>query len=94
MSHDTDDARALAARIDAAVRVLEEVADDLPQLAGIDDALRARLVIAAGRVSRPDRYVRKLRPFDLLSYKKRIENQLTRALTRELPNEDDIAAAS
>jgi NAD(P)-dependent dehydrogenase (short-subunit alcohol dehydrogenase family) len=37
------------------VRVLEAICADRAELANIDDELRGRLVIAAGRVSRPDR---------------------------------------
>jgi NAD(P)-dependent dehydrogenase (short-subunit alcohol dehydrogenase family) len=81
MSSDEDPgADALAARIAAAVRLLEEVADDLPRLAGIDDALRSRLVIAAGRVSRPDRYVRKALSKALVRERKQATRRSDQAL--------------
>jgi NAD(P)-dependent dehydrogenase (short-subunit alcohol dehydrogenase family) len=70
----------LAARIEAAARLLEEVADDLPQLAQIDDELRARLMRAAGRVSRPDRYTRKALSKALLRERKRATRRADQAL--------------
>src|SRR5688500_8006039 len=75
-----DAERALAARIEAAARLLEEVADDLPQLAAIDDELRARLMRAAGRVSRPDRYTRKALSKALLRERKRATRRADQAL--------------
>lgn len=49
----------LAERARAAVELIEKLADDLPQLAALDEDLRVRLVTAAGQLSRPDRYRRK-----------------------------------
>ena len=49
----------LAARAAAASALLEEIADDHRALARLGEELRKRLVTAAGRVSRPDRYQRK-----------------------------------
>jgi NAD(P)-dependent dehydrogenase (short-subunit alcohol dehydrogenase family) len=49
----------LEARVRAAIALIEEVADDLPRLAELDEELRIRLVSAAGQLSRPDRYRRK-----------------------------------
>jgi NAD(P)-dependent dehydrogenase (short-subunit alcohol dehydrogenase family) len=43
------------ADIDACVRVLEAVADRRALLSGVDEPTRRRLLIAAGRVSRPER---------------------------------------
>ena len=42
----------------AAVELLEQLGADLSPLAEIEDELRHRLVVAAGRISRPDRYTR------------------------------------
>ena len=42
----------------AAVELLEQLGADLSPLAEIEDDLRHRLVVAAGRISRPDRYTR------------------------------------
>jgi NAD(P)-dependent dehydrogenase (short-subunit alcohol dehydrogenase family) len=47
------------ARAGEAVAVLERLAGDLRLLAALDEETRRRLVIAAGAVSRPDRYMRK-----------------------------------
>jgi NAD(P)-dependent dehydrogenase (short-subunit alcohol dehydrogenase family) len=77
MSDEPDD---LAARAEAAARLLEQIAEDLPRLATIDDALRARLTIAAGRVSRPDRYVRKALSKALVRERKRATRQADQAL--------------
>lgn len=49
----------LAARALAATELLETIAADLKALATLDEELRIRLVTAAGRMSRPDRYSRK-----------------------------------
>jgi NAD(P)-dependent dehydrogenase (short-subunit alcohol dehydrogenase family) len=49
----------LEARVRAAVELLEELGTELPRLADLDEALRIRLVTAAGQLSRPDRYLRK-----------------------------------
>jgi NAD(P)-dependent dehydrogenase (short-subunit alcohol dehydrogenase family) len=85
VSDDRDD---LAARAEAAARLLEQIAEDLPSLAGIDDALRARLTIAAGRVSRPDRYVRKALSKALVRERKRA----TRRADQELLDQTGIRA--
>src|SRR5690606_23466580 len=55
MSMDND----LTAKAVAAAELLETIAADLKALAGLDEELRIRLVTAAGRLSRPDRYSRK-----------------------------------
>jgi hypothetical protein len=44
-------------RLRVAIEVLEELSADPAGLAGVDDGLRRRLVVAAGQLSRPDRYV-------------------------------------
>jgi NAD(P)-dependent dehydrogenase (short-subunit alcohol dehydrogenase family) len=49
----------LEARARAAAELIEALADDLRGLADLDEALRVRLVTAAGMLSRPDRYRRK-----------------------------------
>ena len=55
----TGDAAEFAARCATAASLLEELAGDLRGLAILDEALRVRLVAAAGQVSRPDRYTRR-----------------------------------
>ncbi|HEY0988490.1 MAG TPA: SDR family NAD(P)-dependent oxidoreductase, partial [Kofleriaceae bacterium] len=50
---------ALDARVQEAIDLLEELAGDLRALAELDEALRIRLVTAAGQLSRPDRHSRK-----------------------------------
>jgi NAD(P)-dependent dehydrogenase (short-subunit alcohol dehydrogenase family) len=49
----------LEARVRAAIELIEELGDDLPRLAELEEELRIRLVSAAGQLSRPDRYRRK-----------------------------------
>jgi NAD(P)-dependent dehydrogenase (short-subunit alcohol dehydrogenase family) len=49
----------LAARVRAAIELLEQLGTDLPRLADLEEELRIRLVTAAGQLSRPDRYSRK-----------------------------------
>ena len=49
----------LEARARAAAELLEQLGEDLPRLAELDEELRIRLVSAAGQLSRPDRYRRK-----------------------------------
>jgi NAD(P)-dependent dehydrogenase (short-subunit alcohol dehydrogenase family) len=53
------DPRALDGRVLDAIELLEQLAGDLRTLAELDEALRIRLVMAAGQLSRPDRYSRK-----------------------------------
>jgi NAD(P)-dependent dehydrogenase (short-subunit alcohol dehydrogenase family) len=55
---DPDDSRLLE-RCREAADLLEQVGADLRVLAKLDEELRIRLVAAAGKVSRPDRYTRK-----------------------------------
>jgi len=47
------------AKADDAIAVLERIAGDLRLLAALDEPTRRRLLVAAGTVSRPDRYTRK-----------------------------------
>ena len=47
------------ARAGEAIAVLERIAGDLRLLASLDEETRRRLLVAAGVVSRPDRYTRK-----------------------------------
>ena len=56
---DPDAADEVRARAADAIAVLEKVAGDLRLLAALDEETRRRLVVAAGAVSRPDRYTRK-----------------------------------
>ncbi len=49
----------LEERARAAAELIEELGADLKRLAALDEALRIRLVTAAGQLSRPDRYSRK-----------------------------------
>ncbi len=55
MQSDDDAAAPTESEIEAAVRLLEAAADDRGVLAGVDDELRRRLLVAAGRISRPSR---------------------------------------
>jgi len=56
---DDDRVAEVRARAGEAVAVLEQLAGDLRLLATLDEDTRRRLLIAAGTVSRPDRYTRK-----------------------------------
>ncbi len=47
------------AKVREAIEMLEAIGADLRQLAELDEALRIRLVSAAGQLARPDRYSRK-----------------------------------
>ena len=49
----------LPGRVNDTASLLEAIAADRGLLAGIDDALRERLLIAAGQVSRPEKRARK-----------------------------------
>lgn len=49
----------LQERVETAAALLEELGQDFARLADLDEALRVRLVAAAGLVSRPDRYKKK-----------------------------------
>jgi NAD(P)-dependent dehydrogenase (short-subunit alcohol dehydrogenase family) len=49
----------LMRRVDAAIELLEALREDRAQLAGIDDARRARLLQAAGHVARPDPWAKR-----------------------------------
>jgi NAD(P)-dependent dehydrogenase (short-subunit alcohol dehydrogenase family) len=46
-------------KLRAAIELLEQIGDDMPSLATLDEPTRVRLVSAAGRLARPDRYSRK-----------------------------------
>jgi NAD(P)-dependent dehydrogenase (short-subunit alcohol dehydrogenase family) len=46
------------AQLRVAIELLEHLGGDLARLADIEDDLRRRLVVAAGQISRPDRYTR------------------------------------
>src|SRR5262245_55718323 len=62
---------ALAAAVESALALLEAVAVNPAPLAVLDDKLRARLMIAAGKLSRPDRYTRKALSKALVRERKR-----------------------
>src|SRR5688572_19830887 len=53
------DAQQLTQRVLSAVELLESIRDRRGQLAFIDDALRARLLQAAGHVARPDPWAKR-----------------------------------
>ncbi|HEX4416788.1 MAG TPA: SDR family oxidoreductase [Kofleriaceae bacterium] len=54
-----DESKLREARLVDAIELLERLGSDLRSLAELDEALRIRLVTAAGQLSRPDRYSRK-----------------------------------
>ena len=70
----------LAARARAAVELLEELGGDLKRLAPLDEALRIRLVTAAGQLSRPDRYSRRALGKELTRAKFRARRDADRAI--------------
>jgi len=63
-----------------AIELLEAVAGDLRQLADLDEELRIRLVSAAGRLSRPDRYSRKALGKQLLRQRVKAKREADRAI--------------
>jgi NAD(P)-dependent dehydrogenase (short-subunit alcohol dehydrogenase family) len=54
-----DETKVREARVLEMIELLEALSGDLRSLADLDEALRIRLVTAAGQLSRPDRYSRK-----------------------------------
>jgi NAD(P)-dependent dehydrogenase (short-subunit alcohol dehydrogenase family) len=70
----------LEARVRAAIEVIEQLGADLPRLAELDEALRIRLVTAAGQLSRPDRYSRKALGKALVRARHRARRDADRAL--------------
>jgi NAD(P)-dependent dehydrogenase (short-subunit alcohol dehydrogenase family) len=66
------DRESLAAEVAAAVALLESMAENPAPLALVDDDLRRRLRIAAGKLSRPDRYTRKALSKALVRERKRV----------------------
>jgi NAD(P)-dependent dehydrogenase (short-subunit alcohol dehydrogenase family) len=67
-------------RVRAAIELLEELGASLPRLAELDEALRIRLVSAAGQLSRPDRYSRKALGKALARARVRAKRDADRAL--------------
>ncbi|MEO8701384.1 MAG: SDR family oxidoreductase [Kofleriaceae bacterium] len=67
---------------------LEELANDLPQLAELDDATRIRLVSVTGMLSRPDRYTRKA----LSKAVARVRKQAKRDADRSMLDQTGIRA--
>jgi NAD(P)-dependent dehydrogenase (short-subunit alcohol dehydrogenase family) len=70
----------LEARVRAAIELIEQLGDDLPRLAELDEELRIRLVSAAGMLSRPDRYRRKALGKALARARVRAKREADRAL--------------
>jgi NAD(P)-dependent dehydrogenase (short-subunit alcohol dehydrogenase family) len=70
----------LAERAKAAAALLEELGGDLRGLARLDEALRIRLVSAAGQLSRPDRYSRKALGKELARARVRARRDADRAI--------------
>jgi NAD(P)-dependent dehydrogenase (short-subunit alcohol dehydrogenase family) len=70
------------------IELLEELVDDLPALAELDEPTRIRLVTAAGRLSRPDRYVRKALSKQLV----RVRAKATRDADRAVLDQTGIRA--
>jgi NAD(P)-dependent dehydrogenase (short-subunit alcohol dehydrogenase family) len=75
-----DDLAKLRARAADAAAVLEQIAADLRLLADLDDDTRRRLVVAAGAVSRPDRYSRKALGKALARSRKRADRAADQAV--------------
>jgi NAD(P)-dependent dehydrogenase (short-subunit alcohol dehydrogenase family) len=67
-------------RVRAVIELIEQLATDLPKLADLDEALRIRLVSAAGQLSRPDRYTRKALGKALARQRTRQKRDADRAL--------------
>jgi NAD(P)-dependent dehydrogenase (short-subunit alcohol dehydrogenase family) len=78
----------LMRRAAAAAEFLEAVADDMTVLSHLDEPMRRRLTSVAGRVSRPDRYMRKALGKALIRQK----NQARRAADRAILDETGIRA--
>ncbi|NUQ75540.1 MAG: SDR family oxidoreductase [Polyangiaceae bacterium] len=74
--------------IEACARVLEVIAEDRSLLAGLDESTRRRLLIAAGRVSRPERSEQR----DLAKAFRRKEAQERRAADEALLQKTTIRA--
>jgi NAD(P)-dependent dehydrogenase (short-subunit alcohol dehydrogenase family) len=70
----------LKARVRAAIELIEQLGDDLPRLAELDEELRVRLVTAAGQLSRPDRYRRKALGKELARQRVKARREADRAL--------------
>ena len=70
----------LKERVRAAIELIEQLGDDLPRLAELDEELRVRLVTAAGQLSRPDRYRRKALGKALARERIKARRQADRAL--------------
>ncbi|HTR54155.1 MAG TPA: SDR family oxidoreductase [Kofleriaceae bacterium] len=70
----------LEARVRAAIELIEQLGDDLPRLAELDEELRIRLVSAAGQLSRPDRYRRKALGKELARQRVRAKRAADRAV--------------
>ena len=70
----------LEARVRAAIELIEQLGDDLPRLAELDEELRIRLVAAAGQLSRPDRYRRKALGKELARQRFRAKRAADRAM--------------
>ena len=66
-----------------AIDLLEEIVRDMPSLAHLDEELRIRLVSAAGRLSRPDRYTRRALGKALTRAKFRARRDADRAVLDE-----------
>ena len=75
MSDPTDNDLTFQARVEAAVAVLESIHTDRAQLASLDPALRLRLLVSAGQVSRPMRKERRAQA--------RAHQRMDRAAARE-----------
>jgi len=69
--------------VQAAIELLEALVADPPELAALDDALRVRLGVAAGKISRPDRYTRKAMNKALLRGRRQVRRDAERAALDE-----------
>ena len=85
MTMPTDDA-SLIERVQAATELLESIAADRGVLVPVDTELRQRLLIAAGQISRPDKYAR--RQFNRAAQKR---DKIVKRKADEAALEDDYA---
>ncbi|MEJ7596826.1 MAG: SDR family oxidoreductase [Kofleriaceae bacterium] len=67
-------------RIRDAIELLEQLAGDQESFAELPDQVRTRLVVAAGQLSRPDRYVRKALSKALIRVRKKARKEAERSV--------------
>jgi NAD(P)-dependent dehydrogenase (short-subunit alcohol dehydrogenase family) len=70
----------LKQRVSAAIELMDQLGGELPRLADLDEELRIKLVTAAGRLSRPDRYSRKALGKALVRQRVKAKREADRAI--------------